>query len=182
MIIENDKVVSIVYELRDTNIEGEVIETLDNSAPLSFIFGKGNLLPKFEANLDGLKVGDKFEFGLSPEEAYGEQNPQAIVDVPKNIFEVDGKVDTNLVFIGNRIPMRDNQGNRLDGIVIDITDENVKMDFNHPMAGKQLHFNGEVTEIREATEEELAHGHVHQAGGCGSCSTDHDSCGGSCSC
>lgn len=181
MIAEKDQVVSIVYELRSGSKEGEVVEALTAENPLTFLFGTGGLLPKFEENLSGLAAGDRFEFLLPSEDAYGPVVESAIVHVPQTIFEIDGKIDENLMKIGNMVPMMDAEGRRLNGKVLSIEGDAVKMDFNHPMAGNDLHFKGEVTGIRSATEEELAHGHTHgQGDGCvcgsgGSCSDD--SCG-----
>lgn len=188
MTITNEKVVSLVYELRLDSDQGEVVESISQDNPLTFLYGSGNLLPKFEENIDGLRVGDSFSFNLSSNDAYGEINEQAIVDVPIAAFEVNGSIDDSLLKIGNTIPMRDNAGNRLNGIVKEITNENVTMDFNHPLAGNHLYFSGEVTEIRDATQEELSHGHVGGCGcGGGGCDDGHHhgsgGCGdGSCGC
>jgi FKBP-type peptidyl-prolyl cis-trans isomerase SlyD len=178
MEVAENKVVYLIYELRRDNSEGEVVETLAKENPLSFLFGKGSLLAKFEDNIQGLKEGDKFSFKLSSDEAYGPMEDNAIVDVPIMAFEVDGKVDYKLVKTGNSIPMVDRDGKRLNGIIREIGAEHVKMDFNHPMAGANLFFSGEITGIREASEDELSHGHVHSAGSCHSC--EHDNCGGHC--
>jgi FKBP-type peptidyl-prolyl cis-trans isomerase SlyD len=183
-----NKVVSIIYELRRDNQDGEVVETLSPENPMTFIMGTGNLLPKFEENLQGLKTGQSFKFILSSEDAYGPMQENAIVDVPISIFEVDGKTDSNLLQIGNVIPMMDREGRRLNGVVKNIETETITMDFNHPMAGSALHFKGEITEIREATEEELQHGHIHQGCGCssgcgdGSCSDKSENSDGGCGC
>jgi FKBP-type peptidyl-prolyl cis-trans isomerase SlyD len=174
MIVSNDKVISIIYELRIDKADGEVVESLKQDSPLTFLFGRGSLLPKFESNLAGLKIGDKFDFSLVSEDAYGALNENALVNVPLNAFEIDGKVDYNLVKTGNMIPMQDSNGNRLQGIVKEITAEVVKMDFNHPLAGNDLFFKGEVIDIREASEEEKVHGHAHHASSCEGCSD----CGG----
>ena len=197
MIAEKNNVVSIVYELRTGSKEGEVVESLTPANPLTFLFGTGGLLPKFEENLNGLKSGDSFEFLLHSEDAYGPVVENAIVDVPQSVFEVDGKIDENLMKIGTMVPMMDAEGRRLNGKVIAHVGDAVKMDFNHPMAGNDLFFKGEVTDVRSATDEELSHGHVHQAGGCGcggsesgECSPENcedDDCksdgqGGSCGC
>jgi len=182
MIIEENKVVSLTYELRVNNDKGDIVEKVEEHAPLTFLFGRGNLLPDFEANINGLKEGDPFSFMLEPEKAYGLESEEAIVDLPKNIFEVDGKIDENLLKVGNTIPMQDNSGNRLNGTVMEIRDEEVKMDFNHPLAGDTLYFKGEVAGIRNATEEEINHGHVHQ-GGTHPCGGGGDHSGdGNCSC
>jgi FKBP-type peptidyl-prolyl cis-trans isomerase SlyD len=163
-MIKENKVVSLAYELRVNDEKGEVIERVEKSAPLTFLFGRGNLLPDFEANLQGLKEGDDFSFTLEPEKAYGQVSEEAIVELPKDIFEVDGKIDEKLLEPGNSIPMQDNSGNRLNGIVLEVDDETVKMDFNHPLAGDTLYFKGEVSGIRDATSKEISHGHVHQGG------------------
>jgi FKBP-type peptidyl-prolyl cis-trans isomerase SlyD len=132
------------------------------------------MLEMFEQKLEGLAAGDNFSFSLSAEDAYGEVNEDAIVDLPKNIFEVNGSIDEELLTVGNTVPMQDAQGNRLNGIVLEVTDETVKMDFNHPLAGDDLHFSGAVLSVREATEDEL----MDACGG--SCSSG--GCGGGCSC
>ncbi|MBN1116811.1 MAG: FKBP-type peptidyl-prolyl cis-trans isomerase [Bacteroidales bacterium] len=185
MTISNETVVSLIYDLRVDSLEGEIIESLTEEKPLTFLFGAGNLLPKFEENIDGLGIGDAFEFNLNSSEAYGDVNHDAIVDVPLAAFQVNGSVDDNLLKIGNTIPMRDNQGNKLNGVVKDITDSTVVMDFNHPLAGNHLFFTGKVTDVRQATEEELSHGHLHSSCGCGGggCGDGHhgeDGCGDSC--
>jgi FKBP-type peptidyl-prolyl cis-trans isomerase SlyD len=167
MIIEKDKVVAVTYELKIANGSDEVVEKVNNNRPLEFLLGRGNLLPKFESNLTGLKIGDKFDFVLQCQEAYGAISQEAIVDVPKSVFASDGQIDEDILTLGNIIPMMDNQGNRFNGKVKDLNGDSVKMDFNHPLAGENLHFKGEVVGIREATEEELTHGHIHQASSCG---------------
>jgi len=168
MIAQKDKVVSLSYILRRADsVDKEIVEEVGKDTPLTFLFGHGNLLPKFEANIDGLKVGDKFAFDLPCDDAYGKTQAEAIVDLPKNIFEIDGAIDEEMLVVGNAIPMMDGNGNRLTGLVLEVADDTVKLDFNHPMAGADLNFAGEVVDIREATEDELKHGHIHQAGGCG---------------
>ena len=173
MIIAKDRVVSLSYELKLAG-NGEIVEQVNNNNPLTFLLGHGNLLPKFESNLSGLKIGDGFDFVLKSDEAYGIISDEAIVDLPKTVFAVDGEVDNNLLTVGNVIPMMDQGGNRFNGRVLEVSSEQVKMDFNHPLAGKDLHFKGEVVDVREASQEELEHGHIHQSGGCG--------CGSSCGC
>ena len=169
MEIIDKKVISLIYELRQDSASGDIVEQVEKTNPLQFIFGSGNLLPKFEENLSGLKPGEAFEFGLKSEDAYGPVVDNAIVSVPKNIFEVEGEVDQNMLQIGNMVPMMDNEGRRMNGKILEVDAEIVKMDFNHPMAGEDLHFKSEVTDIREATEDELAHGHVHGNQDCSTC-------------
>jgi len=177
MEIGRNKFVTLSYELRINGTDGEVVEKTDASAPLGFVFGAGKMLEMFETKLEGLASGSAFDFELKAEEAYGEVNPNAVVEIPKNIFEVDGKIDDDLLTVGNQVPMQDAHGNRLNGIVLELSDENVKMDFNHPLAGDNLFFKGEVLEIREASEDELA-----EACGGGSCGSNSGGCGGGCSC
>jgi FKBP-type peptidyl-prolyl cis-trans isomerase SlyD len=168
MIVSKDKVVSLTYELRLGDNEGEVVESLTKEEPLSFIYGGGGLLPKFEENINGLKIGDSFNFGLLSHEAYGAVNKDAIVDVPLQAFEIDGKIEEKLLQPGSKIPMQDSSGNKLVGVVKEVTNDRVRMDFNHPLAGSDLYFSGSITEIREASEEELKHGHLHTSCDCGS--------------
>ncbi|MDP4207896.1 MAG: peptidylprolyl isomerase [Bacteroidota bacterium] len=182
MVIEKNKVVSLVYELQ---VDGEVIESLNEDRPLTFIYGTGALLPKFEANISGLKVGDAFSFELKSEDAYGLATEDAVVEIPKSVFEIDGEFDNEMVKEGNAIPMMDGEGNRLNGVVVAVNAETITMDFNHPLAGDDLSFKGSVVEVREASAEELEHGHIHAAGGCGEgcnsdCSSDEGCCGGGC--
>jgi FKBP-type peptidyl-prolyl cis-trans isomerase SlyD len=180
-----NKVVSVIYVLRRDNANGEVVETLDIDRPLTFIFGQGNLLPKFEDNLSGRKVGDGFNFMLNCNDAYGPVQENAIVEIPIKIFEIDGKIDTNILSEGNVVPMMDREGRRLNGVIKKIALENVTMDFNHTLAGIDLFFKGEITDIREATKEELEHGHIHSDVDCEGCSGEdcqsknstHEGCG-----
>jgi len=184
MDIKEKTVVSLSYELRLDNEKGEVVERVDDNNPLVFIYGIGSMLPKFEENLAGMKSGEEFKFGLESQDAYGPVVDNAIVDVPKDIFVVDGQIDENILKVGNMVPMMDNSGNRLNGLVVSIGDSAVKMDFNHPMAGKNLHFSGKIAEVREATDEEISHGHVHGGQGCDgdSCNSNDDKNGCGCGC
>ena len=178
MEIGRNKFVTLSYELRLNGTDGEVVEKTEANAPLEFVFGAGKMLEMFENKLEGLAKGSDFDFELKAAEAYGEVNPNAVVEIPKNIFEVEGKIDEELLTVGNQVPMQDAHGNRLNGIVLEVTDDKVKMDFNHPLAGDNLFFKGEVIEVREATEEELA---VSCGSGCGDSCGD-GGCGSGCSC
>jgi FKBP-type peptidyl-prolyl cis-trans isomerase SlyD len=161
MKVGNNKVVSLIYELREENSEGEIIQKVEKDRPFVYLFGVGGLLPKFEQSLEGLQEGDEFNFAMTSGESYGEHTEEAIIELDKSIFEIDGKIDEDLVTVGNQITMQDNEGNPLDGIVLEITDDKVIMDFNHPLAGLDLHFSGEILEVREASSDEIAHGHAH---------------------
>lgn len=167
MKIENNKVVSLSFTL---TVDGEVIETVTNDKPMQFMYGTGYLLPKFEQNIAGKEVGDSFDFVLKADKAYGNVDPEAVIDLSKEIFMVDGKVDEEVLFVGNQVPMRDQDGNRLYGVVESIQDDTVTMNFNHPLAGSDLHFKGEVVVVRDATPEDLA-----SQGGCG-CGCGSEGC------
>ena len=175
MIIEKDKMVSLTYALREPDKDGVLIEEVDESNPLKFMFGAGQMLHEFEANIAKLGEGENFEFSLKPDEAYGDRREDLVVDIPRSVFEVDGKFDDEICKVGNQVPMADAQGRRLMGVVTEIKDEAVAMDFNHPMAGLHLHFTGNILEVRDASEEEM---NMYYGGGDGSCST----CGSSSSC
>ncbi|QKG79936.1 FKBP-type peptidyl-prolyl cis-trans isomerase [Tenuifilum thalassicum] len=161
MNVSKDTVVSLSYNLK---VDGELIDSAQAENPLVFLYGHGQLLPLFENNIKDLNVGDNFEFTIPAADGYGEVNQQAIVELPKDIFVVDGELQEDLLVIGNRIPMRDSEGNALDGTVVEVKESAVVMDFNHPLAGKDLHFTGKIENIREATPEEISHGHVHGQG------------------
>jgi FKBP-type peptidyl-prolyl cis-trans isomerase SlyD len=178
MEIEINKFVSLIYELRETNPEGRIIEAIDEHRPMTFIYGSGRLLPQFELNLLALKKGDRFNFGLGSDNAYGERREDMIIDVPLSIFETEGKIDETVCHVGNEVPMMDRDGNRINGIINEITDTSVKMDFNHPMAGTDLYFSGKITDVRDATAEEIA-GLSHSCSSCGSYN-DESGCSGSC--
>jgi FKBP-type peptidyl-prolyl cis-trans isomerase SlyD len=178
MKIENNKMVSLIYELRENNSEGRIIESLDDNKPLTFVYGTGRLLPVFESNINSLKKGDNFRFALNSEMAYGEKREEMIVNVPITVFETDGKLNEDICQVGNEVPMMDTEGNPLNGIINEITDSFVKMDFNHPMAGLDLFFSGRIVDVREATDSELS-AIMGSCSGCGG--KEHSDCSGSCS-
>ncbi len=170
MKISDNKYVTLTYDLHVG--EGEELELMEQATterPLEFIYGTNSMLEAFEKQIDGLAAGDVFSFTLSPEEAYGDYDDSRIIELPKNIFEVDGKIDEEMLFEGNTLPMMDASGNRLVGSVVSIGENQVTMDFNHPLAGETMHFKGTVMEVRDASAEEIAA--LFSSGGCscGSC-------------
>ncbi len=189
MKISQNKSVALSYELF-VGEEQELMEKATTETPLRFIFGTNSMLPAFEKEVEGLQVGDTFDFVIPVEQAYGDYDDSAIVELPKNIFEVEGKVDEAMVYEGAVLPMMDTNGQRLQGQVVSITDTTVTMDFNHPLAGENLHFVGKVEDVKEATAEEIAA--MFSGGGCGcgsgcGCGDEDDSseggcCGGGCGC
>jgi len=171
MKIEANKVVSLEYILRRDSHEGEIVEEVLENQPMEFIFGLGMMLPAFESNLNGLSANDTFQFKLNSDEAYGEFNEENIVELPKSNFEIDGEIEEGLLEVDNFITLQDQNENVFDGRVAEIREETVMIDFNHPMAGQALYFTGKVISVREATAEELSHGHLHD-NDCG-CGHDH---------
>lgn len=168
MQIEKNKVVSVNYHLtvKDENGKEELVEKTDSERPFVFLYGAGNLLEEFEKNLSGKSKGDKFDFVIEAGNGYGDWSEENIVNIPIDAFkDNEGNIDKEMLKEGNTLPMVDNEGNHLQGTVEEVTESSVKMDFNHPLAGQDLHFKGEILEIRNATEEELDHGHVHGPGG-----------------
>ena len=175
MQISENKVAAITYILKSNNEEGKVLETIDSVKPVEFIFGKDSLLPSFEKNLTGLESGQKFEFVIPSEQAYGGFKEELIVELNKDIFAQNGVVNDQILTVGNQIPMMDSQGRRMNGIVREVVGDQVKMDFNHPLAGQDLYFSGQVERVREATYDEL-NPPAHQGCGCGSGPADESCC------
>jgi len=163
MQISEDKAVTVNYYLtaNKNNEPEELVEQTTSDRPFVFLFGFGGVLPDFETNLAGKQKGDKFDFRIKAKDAYGVFEKDFIVKVDKQAFMMDGKFDDARVKVGEDIEMNDAEGNQLVGRVKEIADTYVEMDFNHPLAGSDLHFIGEVLDVREATQEELDHGHVH---------------------
>ena len=156
MKAEQNKVVSLTYELI---VDGALADKADENRPLEYIHGIGMLLPIFESEVEGKEPGEEFAFTLTPEEGYGTFDESRLIGLPKEAFMMDGKVRDDLLVIGKMIPMVNDAGQVVNGIVYDVTDETVTMNFNHPMAGKTLNFTGKVVEVRDATEKELQKGH-----------------------
>lgn len=158
-------VVTLQYTLSNNNT-GDLIEATNTENPLVFLCGVGGMIPKFEQELNGLKAGDSFSFSIEAHEAYGTSDENQIVMIPTNVFHDEkGQFDHAYFKVGAIIPMSDSEGNHLRGTIREVSDEAVKMDFNHPLADVDLHFKGEITDVRTATPDEIAHGHVHGPGG-----------------
>ena len=178
MKIAQNAVVEFSYELE---VDGQVVDHTTKERPLDYIHGTGSLLPKLEAHIEGMEPGDKFDITLSPADGYGEVDPSRIIDLPKAAFEVNGEIREDLLVPGNTIPMMNSMGGVIPGVVLEVSEDSVKMDLNHQMAGKTLHFTGEVLTVREATEKELTeglHGEFVHTCGCGGCHGHDGDCGG----
>ena len=179
MTIAPKKMVTATYDLYVGGEDGEeeLMEQATRQQPLVFCFGIGMMLERFEKNLKGKKAGDKFDFVIDYKEAYGEYEDENIIDLPKNIFEINGKFDSEMIAEGAFVPLMDANGNRVNAIVVKVDENTVTVDLNHPLAGENLHFIGEIIDVRDATEEELIN--FLNPGCGGGCSSDcgESSCG-----
>ena len=158
MKIQPQHVVSLTYDLyvkQDSGAE-DLVESATEEQPLVFLYGAGQMLPKFEENLSDLSSGDSYEFRLAAEDAYGQYDDEAVASLPKEMFQ-----GTDIPEIGSMLPLQDNNGNHFQGQVVSIAEDSVIVDLNHPMAGQELHFKGKIINVRPATPEELSHGHAH---------------------
>lgn len=178
--IEPGKYVELGYDLYAVAPDGteKLVHQTDEEDPEKIVFGvtRGVIVP-LEKAIDGLKPGDKFDVKATAEEAFGPYDPEAVLTLDKDLFFIDGKFDAEHIKEGEAVPMMTADGFRVTGIVLAVTDDKVKMDFNHPLAGKNVRFDGKVYKVREATPEEL-----HPASGCG-CGEGSCDCGeGSCDC
>jgi len=158
MKINPRHVVSLTYDLYVDQEDGSEVlqETATEEQPLTFLYGAGQMLPRFEENLAGLSTGDSYEFRLPAEDAYGNYDEEAVANLPKEMFN-----GADIPEIGSIVPLQDNNGNRFQGQVISVAEDAVIVDLNHPMAGQELHFKGSILNVRPATPEELSHGHAH---------------------
>ena len=156
MTVENGKVVSFHYTL--TNAQGDVLDQ-SQEHPMPYLHGAGNIIPGLEKELAGKKVGDKLTVKVPAAEAYGEYHEQLVNDVPREAFQGVDQIEPGMQF----------QANTPEGVQVitvkAVNGETVTVDANHPLAGQDLNFDVEIVEVREATEEESAHGHVHGVGG-----------------
>jgi FKBP-type peptidyl-prolyl cis-trans isomerase SlyD len=157
MSISPDQVVSIHYTLRDDT--GEVIDRSAEGEPLAYLHGRGQLIPGLERELTGREAGDRLEVKIAPAEGYGEYDRELVQQVPRRALKGVGQLR-----VGLRLQAQTQDGPRAV-TVTQLNGDMVTLDGNHPLAGKTLHFQVEVAAVRAATEEELAHGHVHGAGG-----------------
>ena len=158
MHIADNSVVTIHYTL--TNDAGEMVDTSDGREPLVYLHGAQNIIPGLERELAGKVVGDSFDVTIQPEDAYGITNPELVQTVPHSAFEGVDKVEPGMQF-----QARGDDGNTQVITVTEIGDDGVTVDGNHPLSGQVLNFSVSVEDIREASQEELEHGHVHGPGG-----------------
>jgi FKBP-type peptidyl-prolyl cis-trans isomerase SlyD len=162
MQIQPEHVVSLTYDLYTPQADGTeaFVESATEEQPLTFLFGAGQMIPKFEEHLSTLSTGDSYDFLIEAAEGYGEHDEEAVANLPLEMFAESGKPE-----IGDVLPLQDQNGNHFQGQVVSIAEDSVIVDLNHPMAGQQLHFKGKILNVRPATPEELSHGHAHGADG-----------------
>ncbi len=151
MLVSKNKVVEISFKLSLDGFDGEIVQEYNKEEPFKFIFGIGDLFDGFENKINGMSVGDKFKFMLPVDEAYGEIDEEAIIDFPSSMFNIDKEY----VYVGSVLPFKDQEGNEIEGTIVEINENTVTVDFNHPLAGEDLYFEGKILNIREATSEEL---------------------------
>jgi len=164
MIDTKHNVISVNYTLFRDSEKGEMVETSEGKAPLVFLSGLGQMLPDFEINVSNLKAGDKFSFGIEAAKAYGTRNEEAIIELELNMFKKDGKL-LDEVKVGNVLPLQDQEGRTHPARILELREETVQVDMNHPLADQDLYFTGNVVSVRDATADEISHGHVHGEGG-----------------
>ena len=160
-LVASDTVVSLVYTL---TVNDEVIDSADESGPLEFIQGHQNIISGLEKQLEGMTIGQSKEIFIQAKDAYGEYDPEAVSNVPRQQFPPNFPIE-----VGRTLRVQTNDGRVLGASIASFTSDAVVLDFNHPMAGKNLYFNVKVQGLRPATEEELANGRL--GGGCTSCSS-----------
>lgn len=177
-IVSPGKFVALGYDLYEVAPDGTktLVHQTNAADPEKLVFGvTQGLIEPFAKAIEGLKAGDSFNVTVKAAEAFGDRNPEHVVDLERDIFVVDGKFDQEMIQPGNAVPMMTAEGYRVMGRVVEVTPEKVVMDFNHPLAGKDVMFDGKILEVREATPEELQPAH-----GCG-CGEGCD-CDSSCNC
>lgn len=178
------KYITVAYSLYTDNSEGvhELVEQAPVEHPFQFITELGVALEAFEAKLKDLNAGDEFDFTLSVDEAYGPYEQEHVIELPKSTFMLNGRFQKDVIFEGAVIPLVNADGNRFQGLVLEVKDEVVIIDLNHPLAGKELHFKGSVVTSREATDAEVTNliKLMSGEGGCGcGCGCD-GGCDGGC--
>jgi FKBP-type peptidyl-prolyl cis-trans isomerase SlyD len=158
MPIEANKVVTMNFTLTDEN--GNVLDSTDSGGPFLYISGTGMVLPKLEEAVSGMIIGTKKQLKLEAKDGYGEYNDDAVRAVGKENFPEDFILEAGMEYMASNP-----DDVQMPFIITNVEDETVTVDFNHPLAGKNLHFDLELLDVRNATAEELNHGHVHGAGG-----------------
>lgn len=156
MTIENDKVITINYVLKD---DKDVLIDESKDGSFCYLHGASNIIPGMENALTGRSIGDQFNLVIEPTDAYGEYNPEMTQVVDRSMFEATENIEAGMQF-----QAQDQQGHMMIITVASVDGDQITIDGNHPLAGVTLYYDIEVIDIRDATEEEISHGHVHQHG------------------
>lgn len=195
--MENNRYITVTYDLHATRDgEEKLMEQATEEQPMTFVSGLGLALEPFENKLATLATGSDFDFTLQPDEAFGAYDPGRVLTLPKTLFYINGHFDGEHIYPDAYVPLQDAEGNRFYGHVVEMDNDNVLMDLNHPLAGRVLRFVGHVIENREATADEVQQSkqphHCHHGGHCGKhCHDDgkeecncegNVGCGGDCDC
>ena len=151
--VVDGQVIVMEYTLK---VDGEVIDTSEGNGPIEFVQGAGNIIPGLERELYGMTIGESKDVVVSPEDGYGNVDNEAYMDVPREKFPANIPME-----IGTQLELHDQAGNPMHARIDRVGGETVRLDFNHPLAGKELHFAVKIAGLRQATDEELDHGHVH---------------------
>ena len=158
MPFEANKVISFNYTLKDD--QGSVIESTANKQPLTFLSGQNQIIPKLEEALNGMLIGGKKNVKVDAAQAYGEYDEKAIQNVKKEQFPAEAKLEVGMTYFANSP-----DGKQMPFTITEVKESNITVDFNHPLAGKNLEFDVELVDKRDATPEEVQHGHVHGPNG-----------------
>ena len=145
--VQHGAQVEVAYTLRANGPEGEELETCQEESPFVFRIGAEEALEAFEKALVGKRVGEPFELTIACDDAYGEETDEAVLSLPKETFMVDGKLDEDVMQAGEVVPLSDDEGNEIVGMVVEVKADAVLVDFNHPLAGLDLHFEGVVVGV-----------------------------------
>ena len=200
MANEKNRYITVAYKLYSDNEKGihEIFEEAPEDHPFQFITGLSAALPAFEEQVATLNEGDTFDFRLTVDQAFGPYEEKHVIEVPKETFHVDGRFDKSQIYPGAILPLVNEDGLRFEGLVLEVGDNTVKLDLNHPLAGHDLHYVGKIVTAREATPEEVQgfinmmsgegcncgcdHGHEHHEHGEGCCGHHHHHGEGGCGC
>ena len=174
-----NKYITVAYKLF-TYAESEQPELQEEATveiPFQFISGLGMTLDAFEAQIVSLEAGDTFDFTLNTEEGYGEYDEAGCQAVPRSIFEINGKLDNRYIYEGAIVPLTNAEGGRFNGLIVEIGEDTITVDLNHPLAGKNLNFAGKVVQSRPATNEEIQDALKSMTGEGGCCGCGGGDCG-----
>lgn len=156
LTVQNGQVVSMEYTLK---VDGVVTDSSEGHEPLEYVHGAGNIIPGLEREMTGMALGDSKVVVVTPEEGYGEEDASAYMDIPRDQFPDEIPME-----VGTELQVQNQAGQPMFARIDEVGEESVRLDFNHPLAGKELHFSVKVVGLRDATVEEKAHGHVHGPG------------------